>query len=45
MDYYQSVVAEWLVSDGRTLVAEEYYLRAKNVEEHPALRRGGTYVA
>ncbi|MCY4460434.1 MAG: hypothetical protein OXC26_08575 [Albidovulum sp.] len=33
MDYYQSVVAQWLVSDGRTLLAEEYYLRTSHVTE------------
>ena len=33
MDYFQSIVAEWLVSDGRTLLAEEYYLRTSHVRE------------
>ena len=33
MDYYQSIVAQWLVSDGRTFLAEEYYLRTSRVRE------------
>ncbi len=37
MDYFQSIVADWLVSDGRTMVAEEYYLRTSHVRDfkHP----------
>ena len=33
MDYYQSIVAEWLTADGRTLVAQEYGLRTSHVQE------------
>jgi hypothetical protein len=33
MDYYQTIVSEWLTSDGRTLVAQEYGLRTSHVNE------------
>ena len=33
MDFFRSNVAEWLVSDGKTLLAEEYYLRTSHVRE------------
>lgn len=32
MDYFQNTVAEWLGSDSRTLLVQEYYLRLSNHE-------------
>lgn len=31
MDYFQTVVGEWLTADGRTLIAQEYGLRTSDV--------------